>query len=444
MPHVQGYIPHREPYTEKTLVRAIREGVDQQGRRLSYLMPRYRLDKATMTSLVAYLKGLTSEPVPGVTNDTLHFATIIAPDADPVATKGMLDVLKQFFADKNDAVGGYRGATGAMQSGRGVMYRVNRKWLLHVWELSGPPASWEQQLQAKLAEQPVFAVVSGIAGKTWAPVHHFCEQQSIPCLLPNVELPVTAEDDFYPIYYSKGSLLESQLISRQLRIDHQRLGLRRVIQVFRRGDIGEASAQALAASATGTGLQTEARGLGAGDAKQELAAVLKDASASDAVVLWLRPGDVRALPASPPAAPAIFLSGLMGGLEDAPLPAEWRPATHLTYPFDLPDLRKVRMNFPLGWFKVRHVPVVATRVQTDTYLTCVILSETIGHMLDSFVRDYLVERVEALLSHRQINGYYPRLGLSTGQRFASKGGYLVHFAQPEGTGLVAEGEWIVP
>jgi hypothetical protein len=49
-----------------------------------------------------------------------------------------------------------------------------------------------------------------------------------------------------------------------------------------------------------------------------------------------------------------------------------------------------------------------------------------------------------MLSHRLVNGYYPRLGLAPGQRFASKGGYLVRFAQPGGTRLVADGEWIVP
>ncbi len=116
----------------------------------------------------------------------------------------------------------------------------------------------------------------------------------------------------------------------------------------------------------------------------------------------------------------------------------------LTYPFDLPEVRKVRMDFPLGWFRVRHVPVVAERVQTDTYLSCVILSETLGHMLDSFVRDYLVERMEMMLSHRLVNGYYPRLGLAPGQRFASKGGHIVHFAGPEGPTLVADTAWVVP
>jgi hypothetical protein len=52
--------------------------------------------------------------------------------------------------------------------------------------------------------------------------------------------------------------------------------------------------------------------------------------------------------------------------------------------------------------------------------------------------------VEVELSHRIINGYYPRLGLAPGRRFASKGGYVVHFADGPGKRLVADSVWIVP
>jgi hypothetical protein len=134
----------------------------------------------------------------------------------------------------------------------------------------------------------------------------------------------------------------------------------------------------------------------------------------------------------------------MGGLEKAPLPAAWRAAAAMTYPYDLPGNRAVRMNYPLGWFQIQQIPVLAERVQTDTYIACGILAEASGHMLDNFVRDYLVELVEEMLSERLVNGYFNRLGLAPGQRFASKGGYLVRLADAGGPGIVAESSWIVP
>jgi len=34
----------------------------------------------------------------------------------------------------------------------------------------------------------------------------------------------------------------------------------------------------------------------------------------------------------------------MGALEHAPLPSAWRNGTHMAYPFDLPDKRRIRVD----------------------------------------------------------------------------------------------------
>ena len=86
----------------------------------------------------------------------------------------------------------------------------------------------------------------------------------------------------------------------------------------------------------------------------------------------------------------------------------------------------------------------AERVQVDTYIACGVLAETLASMYGEFVPDFLVERIEVMLSGRIINGYYSRLGLAPGQRFASKGGYLVRFVDPTGARVEADGNWIVP
>ncbi|MDB5991317.1 MAG: hypothetical protein JWQ10_2720 [Herbaspirillum sp.] len=435
-----GFVPKREPYTDASLARAIRDGIGRDGKPLNTLMPRFALDDAAMADLIAYLKKLSSDPTPGVSDDTLHFATIITPDADPVKRQGMLDVLNRFFRDKNEFI---RGGLQPMRSDKGVMYRVVRKWQLHVWELSGPARTWEQQLHALNAAEPVLAVVSGLGGTDWAPIHRFCEQESIPCLLPNVELPVDAEQDFYSIYFSREVLLEAQLIAHRLGEDETAAGRRRAVQIFRQGDVGEQAAGALEAELQSRGWKSESRVLRTGGAR-ELARAVDRIEPGDALILWLRPPDLALLPSVAAKSQTVFVSGLMAQLENAPLPSSWRGTVRMTYPFDLPEVRKVRMNFPLGWFKVRNIAVVNERVQSDTYLACRILSESLGNMLDSFVREYLVEQVEAMLSRRLVNGYYPRLGLAPGQRFASKGGYIVRFANPDSMQPAIDGAWIVP
>jgi hypothetical protein len=329
------------------------------------------------------------------------------------------------------------------------MYMANRHWQLHVWELTGPASSWRAQLDKHLAAEPVYAVLSGIAGRNWEPVHQFCEQNAIPCLFPNVEAPVIAERDFYPMYFSKGVLLEAQLIARSILGPDNHPAVGAVEQVYRAGDSGEAGAQALAAQLKERGVTVHATVLAAGARGHGVTAALRAAARrkgarGQALVLWLRPTDVAALGDVPTGAATVYLSGLLGGLEKSPLPAGWREHTFMTYPFDLPDKRGVRLDYPLGWFSFRHIPVVAEQVQTDTYLACSLLSEVLKHMADNFARPYLIEQLQERLEHRLITGYYPHLTLASNQRFASKGGYVVRFRDPGGTALVAQGDWIVP
>ena len=47
-------------------------------------------------------------------------------------------------------------------------------------------------------------------------MHEFCEQHALPCLFPNVEVPVVADHDFYSLYFSKAVLLEAQLIAKAM------------------------------------------------------------------------------------------------------------------------------------------------------------------------------------------------------------------------------------
>jgi hypothetical protein len=448
LPYIPGARLKRKPYTDATLARAIREGVDSEGRQLSYLMPRFALDGTDMPALIAHLRSLDHRKVPGVSMSELHFATVIAPDADSVKRRGMMDVVEQFFQDRNAAPRGASGQTmitsGNTDSARS-MFKVNRRWVLHVWELTGPAATWPEQLDRKFAETPVFAVISGIAGKDWVPVTDFCERRKVPCLFPNVELPpADADRNFHMLYFSRGVLLEADLIAAGILNAPAGANLKRVRLVYRAGDIGEAAAVSLEAQLQARGVGVATRVVPHGAPGRAVAEAVRDRSSTDAMVLWLRPADLAALEGTPAPPNRIFFSGVMGGLDEAPLPSGWRDHAHMAYPVDLPDRRRVRLDYALGWFRIRKIPVVAEQVQVDTYLACGLLSETVKHMVDAFIPDYLIERLEDTVEHRIVTGYYPRLTLGPHQRFASKGGFLVHYESPDTQRLVADGDWMTP
>jgi hypothetical protein len=448
LPYIPGERLDRTPYTPATFSRALREGIDSEGKILSYLMPRFALDDADLNALIAHLRALDRRKVPGVSPVELQFATIITPDADPIKRRGMLDVLQQFVQDRNLAPRGpgaqtmnTSGATAHVRS----MFRVNRRWVLHVWELTGAADTWGAQLDQKMAEQPVFAVLSGLAGKSWQPVADFCERRAVPCLFPNVEDPPADSDQrFHTLYFSRGVLLEADLIAAGIARDAPTgAAVTRVRLLYRAGDVGEAAAPYLAAKLRAQGLAVSSQAIARNGANEALIEGVRAAS-GEVLVLWLRPADLTALQGADAPQGPVYLSGLMGGLDAAPLPADWRERVRMAYPLDLANRRRVRVDYALGWFRIRNIPVVSEQVQVDTYLACGLLSETLKHMVDAFVPDYLIEQLEDTVEHHLLTGYYPRLTLGPHQRFASKGGFLTRYDAAGKPGMIADGDWLTP
>ena len=448
LPYLEWMYGNRDPYTDATLARAIREGRDSQGRVLSALMPHFALSDADMASLIMYLKQLGSHPAPGVSERELQFATVITPDADPVRRKAMLDVMEHYFANKNlFPIGNSREmrTSGKGQAAKS-MFMSHRLWRLHVWELTGPAATWGAQLDADMAREPVFALVSGLGGE-WTAVHQFCERRELPCLFPNVDAPIDDGRDFYSLYFSRGVRLEADLIASRIAAgrDAAPTPAATVLQVYRRGDSGEAAALALAAALKPLGIAVRDQPLAAGSPGEGVGPAVRTARESDTLVLWLRPGDLTDLGGAAAAPASVYVSGLMGGLEHAPLPPAWRKRVWMTYPYELPEKRGLRVNYALSWFSIQHIPVVDEPLQANTFLACGLLAETLSHMSDNLVQPFLIETLQTSAERRLINtGYYPHLILALNQHFASKGGYFVRFAKPEGTQLVADGDWTVP
>ncbi|MDO9219974.1 MAG: cytochrome C, partial [Thiobacillus sp.] len=235
-------VAERPAYTEARLARALRDGIDPAGHALNPLMPRYTLSGAEVAQLHTYLGALSSEPAAGVSDTTIHFATIIAPGVSPDKTGAMLDVLQAFVSDKN---GGTRKETRRREVGREQMYRAFRTWKLHPWELTGPPQTWGDQLAAYYRQQPVFAVIGGIGSGSWQPVHTFCETFELPCIFPDVDYPDVTGTGYYPLYFSRGVTLEAEVLAKHLLETRPSARNDTVVQVYRDNALGRVPAQVL-------------------------------------------------------------------------------------------------------------------------------------------------------------------------------------------------------
>lgn len=435
----------RPPYTLATLARALRDGSNSAGTPLNELMPRYALSDGDIAALASYLKSLSAANDPGVTATDIHFATIVTPDAAPQKRDAMLAMMQAYFRDKNAGTRqeGRRRALGSEQ-----MYRNYRAWNLHVWTLSGPPQSWRGQLEEYYRKQPVFAVIGGVAGGEWRPVHAFCEQQAIPCVFPDVNFPVVTGDSHFSLYFSQGISLEAGALARYLAdTEPRRRG--KIVQVYRDDEIGRMPAQALRLALQRHGMEraVDRPVTGTSPVSAEFWDRLHREDRPDHLVVWLNAEDSKELAGnekSRKSVAEVYFSASLLALEKPPLPADWLAKARLIYPFALPAGREQNLRQMKIWLGVKKIPLIDQRVQGDTYFTLTTVGDVISHMLGTFSREYFIEGIERMTEIASFFSVYPRLSLGPDQRFASKGSYIVGFSADGANTVYPLSGWIVP
>jgi cytochrome c553 len=489
----------RPAYTPETLAAALREGRDPAGRALDPLMPRYRLSDEEMAGLTAYLQGLSAAPSPGVDGETIHFATVVTEGVDPGRRNAMLGVLEAYVRWKNAETRHSAQRVGFSPWYRDEFQGAYRQWRLHVWELRGPAATWPEQLAAYERAQAVFAVLSGLGAGPWRPVHEFCEKAGIPCLFPNTGLPVADPPGVYALYLSAGLTVEGRALAQYLSDSPER-----IVQVYRDADEGRAPARALRES-LGAGERLVDRAIPPGRALTPVFwKRLVEETRPAVLVLWLGPEDAATLgPAADAFAPVrriIFSGSLLGeecqsleprrgagikpgvstpgneppnlskalkgrrqfgpappGVETPGfMPAPLRGCTTtspghplkdkmlLTWPWALPGHEEPLIYRVRAWMRARGIARTHERLQLATWFALAVTDHSLTHIVDNFSRDLFVESVEEETENALNPGLFPSLSLGPGQRFASKGCYVVRLADGAPGGVEAVSGWIVP
>lgn len=425
--------PRRPAYTIESLATVLREGTTPAGRTLeAKLMPRYRIDDTDAASLAAYLKILSDGNSPGVDDASIHLATVITEGVDPEERESILAVLNQFAAELNRQTRneGERWDRGYTPESR--LPTVFREWVVDEWSLTGPRESWTSQLEKYYEQQPVFAMLSGRSAGAWDEVARFCERREIPCLFPSTDQAIAMQGDFYTFYYFRGLVLEAELIASHLASEPTS----RVVQVYC-DSIRVPVAMALRDSLASSGTPVDDFVVDCGGASP---ALLPDARAADdaAVVLWL---DRSQYPASLPPGRLYLSSTMLGeGLPDAVRDAA--QAVFLVHPYRLPgSIDPAFRRFTL-WAKTRSIAVSRPRIQAEVFFACLALNDALKHMGRFFIRDYMLDMMDHAQGMAAYVPIHPRPTFGPGQRFLSKGGYVLPVV--DGELVTDDAEWIVP
>jgi cytochrome c553 len=480
-------VPH-PPYSDAAFAAAVRDGRHQSGRAMNALMPRYTLSDGQLQAVAAYLKTLSTEWSPGVSAESIHIATVIAPGVTPERRQAFLATMTTLLNQININV-----KTSHRQKMVSAMERrlgSRRKLALDVWELSGPSSTWREQLQQRQQANPVFAILSGLGQGEWQPVQDFCESNRVACWFPSVDLvPAGAEKSRFSLYFSAGIALEAEVMARKLKG-----GSGRIVQLIANDAVARGAAAALRKPLLGAGsrevvdVDVSAGGAAVKDALSKL-------GANDTLVLWLRPADLVGLAKLSKTEAQVLVSATLAGDERIDLPMALRRKATLVQPLEVEHLRASNLERFNIWRNAMKIPLVDMRMQSEAYFAARSLVVTVHGMLNNLYTDYLIERAESNLSMFEVmqvqeeiqdmmmgpmnkrplsptpptadetaamaatakaqsehleemrkrggTTVYPRLSLAPGQRFASKGAYLEKL-NPEAPGIIGEPEWVIP
>jgi len=448
MPQPIRWDIRRPAYTDESLAMALWAGIDPGGREFNWTMPRYLLEDRDMEILVHYLRHLSAAPSPGVTESTIRLATVIAPGVPQPDREAMLAVLDAHIQARNGQSRREEERAKSAPFFRKKKTTAYRRLELVRWELQGGPETWERQLGEHYRRAPVFAILGGIATGEWAPIHDFCEQNRIPCILPLTDYPVISDRDWYTLYFSRGRAQEAETAARFLRNLEDVPDSLPVVQVYRDDRDGRILARAFREmrrklrqsapleivlspeSRTGVNFWHE----------------LGDKNPGAVFLLWLTPDDLSGLEAmaalaGPPV--KLFVSaGLLGNLLVS-VPEPVRDFTFLTYPYRLPSDEAKHMAVVKNWLKVKKIPADNLDIQARMYFAGWLLSNALMMMESDYYRDYFLDGIDMMNDEVYAIANYPRLSFGQGQRYAAKGCYVVQLGAGTEPAVIPRSDWVI-
>lgn len=160
----------RAPYTEATLARVIREGLDPAGTRLHPGMPLYQMNDAQTADLIAYLKKLggTDDAESGLSEKTIKLGAAL-PLTGPLSQVGadIKATIEAYFAEVN-AQGGIYG----------------RQLELVAEDTQGEPAATLHATQRLVEQDRVFALVGSFEPRDSEQVNEYLKRREVALVGP--------------------------------------------------------------------------------------------------------------------------------------------------------------------------------------------------------------------------------------------------------------------
>ncbi|MBI3562197.1 MAG: ABC transporter substrate-binding protein [Gammaproteobacteria bacterium] len=438
----------RPAYTDSSLAQAITQGIDNVGRRLDPLMPRFSFTDSELALVIKYLKNLETLHAPGITDTQIHLATVFTPDTSDDQKIAVRTTLTALFRQIN--------AESRHEDRRAKYgpwsehwdYGSYRHFEVHFWELSGPSSQWGEQLNKYYAQQPVYALVNGIGTETWQPVHDFCETNQIPCLFPSTELPGKSADHFYSLYFSTGVELEAraaaQYLAKQTTAEH-------VLQLSRNDAKGYRAVTSFTHAWQTAVPHTVIEHRLTTNVNLDLEALtqLLTTRHVDTIIAWLPEEDLSPLVTlldTTPSVQRLMLSNSYVKTTPNAFTPSLGAKTYLLSQFIPESKRAKHLVRYLSWAKTNHAETNNTLASANAFYAGMMTVNATRNLRANLVREHLIEELEPMMDNGLYFSVYPNFTLGPNQKFASKGCFVIGPMYPPSNekNAVLKTEWIVP
>ncbi|ATB41702.1 hypothetical protein CYFUS_007172 [Cystobacter fuscus] len=155
-------------FSDKSVARAVTEGVDPDGNRLDPAMPRYSMSAEDMASLLAYLQHLEEQGDPGLTESEIRLGVVLP-------TRGRLGEMGRAMAGLLSAYCDALNASGGIHG---------RRLELVLAEYDSDLGTGLSSARELLARGSVFALLSGLVPGAERELAVLAEQERVPLIGP--------------------------------------------------------------------------------------------------------------------------------------------------------------------------------------------------------------------------------------------------------------------
>jgi ABC-type branched-subunit amino acid transport system substrate-binding protein len=413
----------RPAYAELSLARAITEGVDPAGNHLAAVMPKYRMSRQDLADLIAYLKRLTDDLDPGITETAIKVGTLL-PMTGPLAEIGGVAkaVITGYFNDINDGGGIY-----------------NRRLELHVAD--APDASSIGAHAKRLVEdEQVFCLAGAFTAGADDDAFALMKSAETPLVGPFTLFPRTGFPLNRHVFYLFSGLKEQARTLANFLVETKRA--RRLALVYSQGrdaevlEAIEQHCQKAGCSSVAT-LRYER---GQFDAERTVERLRRENA--EAVFLFGLGAEEKTLLKEVEKtgwSPYVVLPGSMAGGDVFDLPASFNGKVLLSFPTLPSDQTEAGLAEYRAFARKHKLPTRHLAVQLSSYCAAKLLAHGMKQAGKDLSREKLIGALERLYDFN--TGLTPPITYNANRRIGALGSYVV-IVDLEKRSFTPASEWI--